>query len=300
MENVAGILGLYALALVLTVLFAAKRWTKWSSLLLVAVIGPFGFLWVLWDAWRATDRSTPPFAKVHDWSALFDRERFGLAYPVGVLLFIAMVLGRTLSTAHAHLWGFDFPFLSPADQVVFASRDLLWAFAFVFACHAVRNTRALPWIWGAVVAVLGLVTGAVRMALPNAPAMPFPAWGSLLLSFVGGLLFMGALILAVRRWGARLKSMTLGVALAALATGILGLVYTRVAFGGVDGAYVLFSIIDDVLFGCAEGALLYAGVFVYLRKRAHLLTPVIITCVESRNGAAIPVREEGGPSDVRA
>ncbi len=94
---------------------------------------------------------------------------------------------------------------------------------------------------------------------------------ALLANFLYGVLFMGALLVAVRLWGVRLRSLMLG---AVLGNVIFSQVAARLLFGfSFHLEAFLRSLTWDIVSGVIYGALFYAAFYLHFRSKELLPAP---------------------------
>ncbi len=205
-------------------------------------------------------------AGIRELPTLFDRQRFGLNVLIGVGYFVAQELMQftwmILSLLQGHGVGW-----SPAGYYLATlATGVLEAAAFVFAVHWVRNARALPFVWGLATVVFGVaVRGALNaLALEGWPQQQVFAPLRIASSFVYGALLMFGLVLAVRRWGARLWTLIVGAASGFLVHAVVFQIVwsTTMPDRSVDWEHPASAILDGVLLG----GLIYAGLALHLKN----------------------------------
>lgn len=212
------------------------------------------------------------FRDLHEFTALFDRERFGLNVSVGVMYFVGQVMSAFAGMVLPLLQGQGIAWSPPAYDVVIVVQSAVEAAAFVVVVHRARDVGSLLVAWGAVLVILGAANRGVLTLLAfdgwSVPSIRDPLLlGS---AFAYGVLLIYGMVLAVRRWAALPWSFIAGAA------GGLALhsVVFRVAYFirdpalGTIGSWVTPVVVGGAIDGVSNGAIL--GGLVYLGLARHM------------------------------
>jgi len=219
---------------------------------------------------RQTVVAPNPLASVKSWSALFDKNEYGVMVLFVVFFVLAEIAVWIKSPVLSILFGSSppaWPFAYYAIQVVAA---VAHAAVLLVIFYTVRRDGLLPLFGGATSLLLGIVS---RLLLQNIQVedvtfgSPFTVTG-ILFSFLYGFLFMGALVFAVRRWGVTLQSLVLGAVSAEL--------IFQVVVWFIHG-FSLYSFVNSITTGAIYGALIYAAFYLHFRSREIALAPATAT-----------------------
>jgi len=269
MDSTTSILILDAVFVLFTIFFAARKWTSWWNLLIVVFFPVVGFLFVLWDVWRSTADTDNLLASVKSWPALFDRDKHGVVYLLVVAFALAHVVTVLAGALIAALFGFHNPAVPLSIQGVYFAQTVALAVLLLMTFHLVRRDWLLPLCWGAISTVLGIGTRLFLQTM-NVQAenvtFPQPFDVQVLLSnFLYGVLLMGGLLLAVRLWGVRLRSLMLGAVAGNI---VFSQVAARLIYGyPFDLNFFLRSLMWDIASGVIFGALVYAAFYLHFRSK---------------------------------
>ncbi len=275
MNSTTVILIMIAVFVLFTIFFAAKKWTSWWNLVIVVLFPVFGFFFVLWDVWRATAETDKPLASVTSWSALFDKEKYDVVYLFVVAFVLAFVFSRLMVEPIGALFGFQNPGFPLSIHGVYFAQTVALAIFLLVTFYLVRREWLLPLCWGAISVVLGIGTRFLLLTLSGQIEnvmfqQPYDV-RALLGNFLYGVLFMGALLVAVRLWGVRLRSLMLG---AVLGNVIFSQVAARLLYGNSFHLEAfLRSLTWDIVSGVIYGALFYAAFYLHFRSKELLPAP---------------------------
>jgi len=169
----------------------------------------------------------------------------------------------------AALFGFHDPGVSLSIQGLYSAKTVVLAVLLLMTFHLVRRDWLLPLCWGAITAVLGIGTRLFLQTMNvQAENVTFPQpfdVHALLSSFLYGVLFMGALLVAVRLWGVRLRSLMLGAVAGNI---VFSQVAARLIYGyGFHLESFLRSLMWDIASGVIFGALVYAAFHLHFRSK---------------------------------
>ena len=200
---------------------------------------------------------------------LFDVNRFGFNFPVGIGYFAAMFIGMfTWPIAGLIFKGYPF-YLGPlSGTVIIIIIYVLEAGGFLVIIHRIKNTTNLILAFGGFIIVLGFLNRLIFHSLGRGENMHgLFQLEALIMNFVYGALTMGALVIAIRFWGLKWWSFVLGFILAfSLQRGITHIILSLE--GGslsLDIVSVVSTLMDAIVFGL----LIYLGLVVHLRKKGY-------------------------------
>ncbi|MDZ7289668.1 MAG: LIM domain-containing protein [candidate division KSB1 bacterium] len=210
---------------------------------------------------------------VRRYSDLFDRQRHGLNFYVGVGFLLASILAWFTWDFVALFFekGRGFSFLPLQCYPVIFVLVVLEAAVFLLLSYLIRNEWLLPLLFG----LTNLLLGICRRAIFNALQLENISFGStfspigMVFGFFWAFLFMLGLMVAVRLWGPQLWSLMLGIVLALLihATGMqIFHMLTREGF-----SFNFVSVVAPILDGIIFSALIYAGLRLHLGQKGFWL-----------------------------
>jgi len=205
---------------------------------------------------------------IRDFTAIFDRDRFGLNVQVGVTYFIAQLVTSFTWMIIPLIRGYGIGWSPWGYYETLVVLSGLEAAAFVLVVHRARGVESLLLGWGAVSILVSMAfRGVIRLADFEGWSAP-PLFDPLMLgsSFVSGVLFMFGLVVGVRWWGVVPEAFwggaAVGAAVHAVAFQVVWVVTQR------DAAFSWASPISAAVSGAIVGGLVYVGVARHMKSDA--------------------------------
>jgi hypothetical protein len=206
---------------------------------------------------------------IKEFSDLFDKEKYGINYFIGISLFISLSITRTLRIFLIESFqGFS---SATFDYLIFGiAYDFAITILFILVIHSFKKSWILPFIWGVVIVIMSLIrTQAIVNAqnplsndLINIPMLHIER---LLGDFLLGFAFMLGLVFAVNVWGAKIWSFLICIPASYL---IYKAMYTSIAFlpspATFDFGYFFleYDLINS-FGGIITGLLIYGALFLH-------------------------------------
>ena len=199
---------------------------------------------------------------IKSYNELFDLKRDGFNYYVFIGFISFWIFGNFSLNIVGLTFGHNYNLLPISYISLKFIQGTIYAFIFLFVSYLIANNWFKIIIWGVLNAVGGIGMRAIlrtftfdnlQISAPFAPDI-------LISTFVYGILFMAALVLAVRFWGLRKWNLIIGLSLATLSWSLL---YQFISI--IINKYSFF--VEDVISTTIEGVL--AGILIYIGLYYH-------------------------------
>ena len=175
------------------------------------------------DKSRATTDKTTEVLKankiewesINEYSSLFDKEKYGINFFIGIALFVSLLITRFLKIyIIGDFEGFYIPNLDSFLNA--AAFDLIISILFIIVTHLITKSWTQPFVWGAIVVFVYFFRSIVIMNAQNFPNpvtlnIPSLKIDSLIRNFIWGFAFMFGLVFAIQVWGAKIWSLIIGL-----------------------------------------------------------------------------------------
>lgn len=201
---------------------------------------------------------------IKEFPLLFDVEKYGINYFIGIALFISLIIIRFMQLAL--IGGFEDYLMPELDYVVIGvAIDLVVSALFVITCHTITKNWMQPFIWGAVIVAVFYFKSIIMMNaqfLPGDNIIKIPSLNiiEILKDFIWGFAFMLGFVFAVNVWSAKIWSLITGFVLSYIVYKALSIALGYGPFLTEINFDYVFSGMDVVnLFGSIFTALLFFG-----------------------------------------
>ncbi len=197
---------------------------------------------------------------IQEFTSLFDKEKYGLNYFIGVALFVSLLLVRLIRLAF--LDDFDLDLMPSFDYLLIGvAFDIILSFLFILVCNIVTKNWLHPFVWGAIVAAVFYFKSIIIMNSQFFPGeniikIPYPNIFEYFNDFIWGFTFMFGFVFAVNMWGAKIWSLITGFALSFFVYKVL---YILLSHGPV-----ISEINYDYFFSGMDGINLFGRIFTAL------------------------------------
>jgi len=219
---------------------------------------------------------TNPLASVRSWSALFDKEKYGVIYLFVVFFALADVAVHLETYLLGILFAYHYPPMPWTYFLIQVLAATATGFILLVVFYLVRREALLPIFGGLTQVLVGICSALLLQQIQTEAAVfgsPFTVQ-RIFIQFLYGFLLVGALVMFVRRWGVTLKSLVL----AAISAGLIFQFVLRVVVHRIFAIEPLFQIfIMSVATGAIYGSMIYAAFYLHFKTRQIEVAPQIDT-----------------------
>jgi len=217
-------------------------------------------------------------ASTNDYSALFNLKKYGINYPVGIGLFLALILAK-ITWIIIPLQFSAFYYYTQSFIFLFAiiALDVIYCALFLLISHRIENKWLLVVMWG----LAGMVISVGRRALQFTTLDYLEEIGvgylvnpaNLISGFIMSALFMAGIVLAIRYWGTKVWSVIAGSIGGHVVFSIIWGIISLITLGHTrywSFQNFIINTINYAIFGAA----IYYGIYFHLKARQTMQSPV--------------------------
>ena len=207
-------------------------------------------------------------------TSLFNKERLGINYYVGIGLFLTMFIGWFTYTIYYAIW-YNYTVQFPPLSFFYAFRIplvILYSILLVFLLHYVRNDWLVAALMGLGTSILSLLLRLIfssasfgSISLGNAFALNI-----LIANFTWSFFLLLSLCFATRTWGFKWWSFMVWVPIGNVVEGLVGELINLLSYHGNTFSFSFLGI--GILQGMVEGIIIYFSIYLFLKRKGVLLS----------------------------
>jgi hypothetical protein len=205
-----------------------------------------------------------------EFSQLFNVEKYGINYFVGIGLFAGLLLNRILWLILSGL--FDLYYYSAFEyHIVGLGIDIINCLFFVILINFFSKNQLLPFIWGIIIVLTSIASMAFirqtfQVYYSNSDFTSIFNPGFLINNFLTGFTFMLGFYYSIKIWGAKAWSLIVGLVSGYIIYKIFNIIIVKNFFTPeyyLDlSSYELIAILNKII----VGATLYFGFYFYFKQ----------------------------------